>query len=267
VRGLGYKPDLDDERDGLYALKAHHLPVASPPPEADCLQLFAGLPLDQDGQNSCIAQVIAQAIRAAHVRAGHPDPPLISRHDVWYKYRFRRGWHQQNEGGYIRDGFHGINDTGFCQEKHWPHDLSLGPDAPYLLQPPTIAQQHCEDQRNKSEGRVSYRRLTEVGDARIERLQQCVASKLPPVFGTDVGSPLTDGAFDPNKPLGPPEWEDIQGGHAMICGAYRGSDFFVRTSWGPFALAGWFWMNAAYVQQWRDIWLVDAAPYFSELLP
>lgn len=271
-RALGYKPDRHDPRDHKYALSDAHLPAAvtsqAVPYEADCLRLFAEEPLDQNGYANCLAQVIAQGVRACHVREGRAvDPPLLSRRDLWYKYRYRRRWQSFNEGGYFRDGFDAVRQTGFCQEKYFPHDLSIPYDEFIKTQPPTIAEQHCHDQRVKTPDQLVYRRLEELGEARIERLQQCVLAELPPQFGTDIGRQLTEGEFDPDQPIGPPPWEDIVGGHGMIVGAYRGSNFLVRTSWGEFANRGWFWMNADYALRWTDIWLTQSAPYFSEETP
>lgn len=259
--GFGWLPDDDDPRDFAFAYAAAAVAAVAPPYEASAEHLFAADPLDQNGHNSCVVQVIAQGMYAAHVKAGHPDPPLLSRHHLWHPCRRAKRAQNDNVGTQMRTPFKVMNALGFCQEKHWPHDLSMGEDAAFRKTPATIAQQMAHDQ--KQGDKTVYRRIYELGSARLDRLKRSIVAGQPPMFGTGVGRDLANDQIDPHTPIGPPDV--IAGKHAMIAGAYHGDDFKVRTSWGEHCDRGWFWMNAKYVADWADIWYIERAPWYSEL--
>jgi hypothetical protein len=263
MMGLGWIPDPVDARDAEFALSLDHL-FGAPGEHGSCEELFSRSPANQNGQQSCVVQVIAQTVRAAHVKAGKDRPPTLSRHGVWWPCRKLARRQQDNVGTHIRTGFKVLNAVGFCAEKYWPHSLGMGEDAAFRTQPPAAAQRMMADQR-KGKQKTVYRRIFEVGTDRIDRLKRAVDAGFPPIFGTDVGKDLVHGDIDPFVPIGPPSASDVAGGHAMIVGAYHGDDFKIRTSWGDVLDNGWFWMSAAYVARWRDIWVVEAAPWYTEL--
>jgi len=260
--GFGWIPDEHDERDFRFAYAAVAVPAVAPPSSASAVHLLPSDPCDQNGHNSCVVQVLTQAMYAAHVLAGHPDPPLMSRHHIWHPCRRLVRAQQSNVGTKIRTGFKVMNALGFCQERYWPHDLAMGEDAPFRKTPSSIAQQMAHDQKDGVQKTV-YRRITDLGDARLDRIKRCIEAGRPPIFGTTVGTDLVEDLIDPHTPIGPPTV--IAGRHALIAGAYDGDDFKVRTSWGDHCDRGWFWMNAEYVAQWADIWYIEKAPWYTEL--
>jgi hypothetical protein len=263
--GFGWLPDEPDDRDLAFAMPVGQSATDPPPFEATAEHLFTPNALDQNGHNSCVVQSLVQGIYASHVRDGHDSPPLASRHHIWYPCRRLMRKHKLNAGTQNRTAFKVVNKLGFCQEKYWPHDLSMADDAPMRKQPSTLVQQMAHDQREKA-GQVIYRRIYELGRDRIDRLKRCIAAGFTPQFGTAVSKQLANNQIDPHVPIGPPGTGEVAGLHAMIAGAYHDNDFKVRTSWGRnHCDNGWFWMNADCVAEWSDIWYIEHAPWYSEL--
>jgi hypothetical protein len=262
--GLGYFPDDEDERDREYALSAEHTPFAAP--ESKDLRELFGEPHNQNGHNSCITQAIAKAVRVAHIKAGHADPPNLSRFLLWAQLRGAEML-ADNVGSQIRKGFKRMNDEGFCQEKHWPHDHGTGPDARFRKKPARNARRLASDQKEKGANTL-YRRIYESGHGRIERIKDCVANDMLVVFGTDVDRSFVSDSFDPTVPLPPPRG-DIAGGHAMCVAGYLPGDVFVignsySSRWGD---GGFCLFSADYLADivTRDLWVIEKAPWFSEL--
>lgn len=259
--GFGWIPDEPDDRDYAFSMPSGATFGETPTLSGSAEHYMTPDPLDQNGHNSCVVQVLVQLIYGAHVRQGRVNPPLAARHHLWHPCRRLKGRHKDNAGTSLRTGFKVANHLGFCQEKHYPHDLSVGPEAPFRKTPPTIAQQMAHDQRKK--GQILYRRIHEIGAARIDRLKRCILDGRLVGFGSGVSQAMCDDAIEPYKPIGPPEV--IAGRHAMVAAAYHGDDFKVRTSWGDIWDDGYCWMNAQYVAEWADLWYVEYAPFFSEL--
>jgi hypothetical protein len=264
IYGTGYIPDDADERDREYAVAAEHLPVAAPS-SCDLRPLF-GKPHNQNGHNSCITQAIAKAVRVAHIQAGHPDPPDLCRFLLWAQLRGELLL-DQNVGSQIRKGFKKLNAEGFCQEKHWPHDHDTGPEARFRKKPSRNARRMAHDQREKGANTI-YRRIYEGGHDRIERIKGCNANGMLVVFGTDVDHDFTGNHFDPTVALDPPTG-NIAGGHAMVVVGYLPGDIFIignsySDRWGD---GGFCLFTADYLVSilTRDLWMIEKAPWFSEL--
>ncbi len=262
--GLGYFPDDADERDREYALGVEHLPVAAPE-QVDLRDLF-GEPYNQNGHNSCITQAVAKGVRVAHIQDGHPDPPDLCRFLLWAQLRGELLL-DQNVGSQIRKAFKKMNADGFCQEIHWPHDHDTGPDARFRMKPSRDARRMAYDQREKGANTV-YRRIYEGGYDRIDKIKAANANGMLVVFGTNVDRDFTGNRFDPTLPLMPPT-TDIAGGHAMAIVGYLPGDIFIignsySRRWGD---EGFCLFSADYLVniQTRDIWVVEKAPWYSEL--
>jgi hypothetical protein len=259
--GTGCEPDPVDERDRDYALGVEHLPVGVPP-SATCEHLF-GVPFDQNGHNSCITQGIAKAMYAAHLRAGHADPPNLCRFLLWAQLR-GEAMLQDNVGSYIRKGFKKLNAEGFCKEEYWPHDTDTGPEARFRKKPSRNARRMAHDQREAGQLTV-YRRIYETGADRIERVKGCIANDQLVVFGTSVDRDFVQNHFDAMSPLDPPR-SDIAGGHCMDVVAYDADTFLIgnsySTRWGR---GGFCYFTADYLTDLvtRDLWTVEKAPWFT----
>ena len=160
-----------------------------------------------------------------------------------------------------------MNEEGFCQEIHWPHDTDTGPDARFRKKPARNARRMAHDQRESGANTV-YRRIYEGGYDRIERVKGCVANGMLVVFGTDVDRDLTGNDFDADKPLDPPT-SNIAGGHAMCVVGYLPGDVFIignsySKRWGD---NGFCLFSADYLVSilTRDLWAIEKAPWYSEL--
>jgi hypothetical protein len=172
-----------------------------------------------------------------------------------------------NIGSHIRKGFQKMNEEGFCQEKHWPHDADTGEHARFRKKPARDARRMAHDQRERGQ-LTRYRRIYEVGPARIERIKGCIANNRLVVFGTDVDRDFTANRFDAMTPLDPPSG-NIAGGHAMDVVAYDAGDIFLignsyGTRWGR---GGFCYFTADYLAdpRTRDLWIVEKAPWYTEL--
>lgn len=260
--GLGYIPDDEDERDRPFAVGSEHLPIMAPP-EHDARHLF-GEPFNQNGHNSCITQGVAKAVRGAHVKAGHLEPPNLSRFLLWAQLR-GEAMLADNVGGQIRTSFKRMNEEGFCKEEYWPHDTDTGPEARFRKKPARNARRMAHDQREAGQLTI-YRRIYESGYDRIDRLKACVANDMLPVFGTNVDRTFTSNRFDPTVALDPPT-SDIAGGHCMDVVGYLPGDIFIignsySTRWGD---QGFCLFTADYLTSLltRDLWVVEHAPWFT----
>lgn len=262
--GLGYIPDDEDDRDEQYAVSSEHLPVAAPE-KVDLRPLF-GDPYNQNGHNSCITQAIAKGVRVAHIQDGHQNPPDIARFLLWAQLRGLM-FLNDNVGSQIRKGFKAMNDEGFCQDKWWPHDTDTGPEARFRKKPSRNARRMAHDQREKG-GNTVYRRIYEGGVDRIDKIKAVNANGKLVIFGTDVNRKFVTNNFDPSFPLYPPK-SDIAGGHAMAVAGYLPGDIFIignsySSGWGD---GGFCLFSADYLTSilTRDLWMIDRAPWFSEL--
>lgn len=262
--GLGYIPDDEDGRDRDFAIGADHLPVTAPG-TCDLRPLF-GDPYNQNGHNSCIVQGIAKAVRVAHIKAGHTDPPDVCRFLLWAQLR-GEALLDHNAGAQIRTGFKKMNAEGFCQDEYWPHDHDMGPEARFRKKPARNARRMAHDQREKGANTI-YRRIYEGGYDRAERIKGCIANDMLVVFGTNVDRSFTSNAFDPTVALDPPT-ADIAGGHCMdVVGYLPGDIFIIGNSYsGRWGDQGFCLFTADYLTnlQTRDLWVVERAPWYTEL--
>jgi hypothetical protein len=245
-RPPGAKPDHD---------AAPTLGTAPPPPAASNRHLVVEV-LDQGAASSCVAHAIPQAIRMAHVKAGVPDPQLMSRLYGYYASRAEHGDQETDGGTYLRTFFQALNQFGFCPEGYWPYDL-----ASINIEPPGSAFWAGFDQRSPT----VYQRISSAGAARIDDIKRAIAGGFGVCFGTDVSEAFCAGELG-EGPIPPPEGLPIAGGHALVLDGYDGDAFSVVNSWGTgWGDGGRCTFSADYLA-WpntNDLWIVAKAPKYS----
>jgi C1A family cysteine protease len=229
VRGYGWRPQLPDARDLVYAPR-----FASLPPEHD---LRPSMPpvYDQGQLGSCTGNAIAGAMEYERDRQGLPDF-VPSRLFVYYNERALEGTASSDSGAVIRDGIKVVNTDGVCSETLWPYDIGM-----FAVKPP----KRCYVAAAKDKA-VQYEAIRTLGD-----LKDAIASNLSVVFGFTVYQSFESQAMARTgvMPLPKPH-EPVVGGHAVLAVGYSDAKrhVIVRNSWGAsWGDHGYFYMPYQYL--------------------
>jgi C1A family cysteine protease len=230
VRGYGWRPQLPDVRDKLYAAR-----LTGPLP-AEC-DLRPSMPpvYDQGQLGSCTGNAIAGAMEYERNRQGLSDF-IPSRLFVYYNERAREGTVSSDAGAAIRDGIKVVNSEGVCPETLWPYDIGM-----FTVKPP----KRCYVAAETDEA-VQYEAIQTLGD-----LKDAIASNLSVVFGFTVYEAFQSPAVAQSGVLPMPiRGEDPVGGHAVVAVGYSDSknQVIVRNSWGAsWGDHGYFYMPYQYM--------------------
>jgi C1A family cysteine protease len=230
IQRYGWKPDLPDHRDFLYA--APHAVAKALPPKVDlrpqCPPVY-----DQGQLGSCTANAIAGAIEFDQIKEKQ-SVFMPSRLFIYYNERVLEGTHPSvDSGAQIRDGIKSVATQGVCTETSWPYDDKNTDPAPCptckFAQKPTPA---CYTQALQNKIKV-YQRLN---SGVLNTLKACLASGYPFVFGFTVYESFESAKVAKTGvvPMPGPK-EKTVGGHAVVAVGYDDptSRFIVRNSWGP----------------------------------
>lgn len=261
TRALGYRRAPDGgprDRDARHRLGAAPVPATS-----DLRQLF-GPALDQGSLSSCVANAIADAVRAVQVRLG-ADPAeteLASRLAIYWVARAYVHEQAIDAGSFIHLAFQGLNTFGFAPEGAWPYL----PDNVSRM-PPLNVMAKSFDQRDADRPEVDYRRILSSGGALVDDIKRALGAGYPCVFGVDVSSAFVDGDLGPTGiAQAPGPGDEIAGGHAMLLAGHDQGSALARTSWGDGAFNhGWFRIAWDYLETAEDVWMVASAPLYSEV--
>ena len=229
VRGYGWRPQMPDARDMVYAPR-----LASLPPEHD---LRPSMPpvYDQGQLGSCTGNAIAGAMEYERDRQGLSDF-VPSRLFVYYNERALEGTASSDSGAVIRDGIKVVNTDGVCSETLWPYDIGM-----FAVKPP----KRCYVAATKDKA-VQYEAIQTLGD-----LKDAIASNLSVVFGFTVYQSFESQAVARTgvMPLPKPH-EPVVGGHAVLAVGYSDTKrhVIVRNSWGAsWGDHGYFYMPYQYL--------------------
>jgi C1A family cysteine protease len=229
VRGYGWRPQLPDSRDLVYAPR-----LTSLPPEHD---LRPSIPpvYDQGQLGSCTGNAIAGAMEYERDRQGLSDF-IPSRLFVYYNERALEGTVSSDSGAVIRDGVKVVNTDGVCPETLWPYDIGM-----FAVKPP----KRCYVAATKDKA-VRYESVQTLGD-----LKDAIASNLSVVFGFTVYESFESKAVARTgvMPL-PKKGEAVVGGHAVLAVGYSDTKhhIIVRNSWGAsWGDHGYFYMPYQYL--------------------
>jgi len=229
VRGYGWRPQLPDARDKMYARRLGDLPPAQ--------DLRPSMPpvYDQGQLGSCTGNAIAGAMEYERDRQGLPDF-IPSRLFVYYNERALEGTVSSDSGAVIRDGIKVVNTQGVCPETLWPYDIGM-----FTVKPP----QRCYVAATKDRA-VQYESIQTLGE-----LKDAIASNFAVVFGFTVYESFESQAVARTgvMPL-PKKGESVVGGHAVLAVGYSDakSHVIVRNSWGAsWGDQGYFYMPYQYL--------------------
>jgi len=221
-RRYGCIPDHPDKRDLMFAAPRVALPAK--------VDLSAILPpvLGQGQIGSWTGHGSSEAVRAARIKAGHPDVPL-SRPFPYYNGRAYEGTTDQDAGAMIRDVVKGLVKFGCATEALWPYSSPFD-DKPY----PVAYRDGATRQV------LEYRRVVVSAMA----LKAALAAGYPAIIGISVyasfeGPDVARTGVVPMPVTSGPGAEDMLGGHCMLCWGYDDGarTFAVRNSWGE----SWGW--------------------------
>ena len=118
IKGLGWVPDLPDQRDYYLSLA----PIPNLPSKVD-LRVNDPSIFDQGRLGSCTAQAIAAAYMH-NLKKQNEEMFVPSRLFIYYNERRMINTVNRDSGAMIRDGIKSINKEGVCQEPIWPYDIN-----------------------------------------------------------------------------------------------------------------------------------------------
>ena len=228
--GLGWMPDLPDNRDHLYSAPLAKLRVL--PSKVDlrrrCPRVY-----NQGQIGSCTANAIAAAIEFDRKKQKLRDF-IPSRLFIYYNERSIEHSIPLDNGAQIRDGIKSVAKEGACPETEWPYDdtpadstTNLWPPEPNRAQKPSAA---CYKDAKKYRA-VSYQRV----DRTLSQMKGCLADGFPFVFGFTVYDSFESAEVARTGVLQMPKpREGVVGGHAVLAVGYddKSQRFTVRNSWG-----------------------------------
>lgn len=243
-RGLGWRPDVPDQRDLKYGVV---YPQALLPPKVD-LRPMDG-PIWSQGQlGSCTAFAIAGVLVFNQLK--QKTKVFTPSHlFIYYNEREMDGTVEMDAGAQLRDGIKSVAKIGYSEEVYWPYDISK-----FNIKPPVEAYQDAEHHKA-----LNYLRLD---NTNLHSLKTCLASGFPFVFGSmlydNYGKADSNGGFVPM----PSFFSRAVGGHAMACVGYDDSleHFIIRNSWGDIVGdKGYYYMPYAYLTSLNlsdDFWTI-----------
>jgi C1A family cysteine protease len=230
VRGYGWRPQLPDARDMLYAAR-----LTGPLPAESDLRPSMPPVYDQGQLGSCTGNAIAGAMEYERDRQGLSDF-IPSRLFVYYNERALEGTVSSDSGAVIRDGIKVVNSDGVCPETLWPYDVGM-----FAVKPPKRCYVAAETDKA-----VQYEAIQTLGD-----LKDAIASNLSVVFGFTVYQSFESQAVAQSGVLPmPKKGEATVGGHAVVAVGYSDSknQVIVRNSWGAsWGDHGYFYMPYQYM--------------------
>ena len=238
----GWKPDLPDVRDHLFAT---YRSAADLPPMVD-LRAGCSPVEDQSTLGSCTGNAIAGALEFIDKQAGHPCD--LSRLYIYYQERALEGTIKQDAGAMIRDGIKACAAVGVPLESLWPYVI-----ANFTHKPPKAADVDAAKRKI-----LSYRRVTNLDD-----VLHCLAGGDPVIFGFSVYESFeSDTVAKTGIVPMPHAKERLLGGHAVLAVGYSQSDqrLIVRNSWGAgWGQSGYFTLPYGYIMNKNlsdDFWVV-----------
>ncbi|PYO01888.1 MAG: peptidase [Candidatus Rokuibacteriota bacterium] len=242
--GLGWIPDLPDQRDVLYT--AVREVRAALPAKTDLRAACS--PVENQGQlGSCTGNALAGALEFLEVKDRKPFVNL-SRLFIYYNERVIEHSVKSDAGAMIRDGIKTLAKQGVCSEKKWPYVVSR-----FSVKPSPACFTEAADHQI-----TSYQRILSLNE-----MKSCLADGFPFVFGFTVYESFESEAVAKTGVLNMPQkGERVVGGHAVLAVGYDDSTrrFFVRNSWGSgWGMKGYFTMPYDYVTNQNladDMWTV-----------
>jgi C1A family cysteine protease len=244
--GLGWMPDLPDNRDHLYSAPLAKLRVL--PTKVDlrrrCPRVY-----NQGQIGSCTANAIAAAIEFDRKKQKLRDF-IPSRLFIYYNERSIEHSVPLDNGAQIRDGIKSVAKQGACPETEWTYNDTPADSNTNLWPPGAKPRQKpppsCYKDAKKFRA-VSYQRV----DRTLSQMKGCLADGFAFVFGFTVYDSFESAAVARTGVLQMPKpREGVVGGHAVLAVGYddKTERFMVRNSWGAsWGKRGYFTMPYSYL--------------------
>ncbi|HWA22341.1 MAG TPA: C1 family peptidase [Caulobacterales bacterium] len=238
VRRYGWRPDLPDARDHLFALRRPRTLPASV-----SLRDKLGPVQDQGELGSCTAHAAEGAYWFLHPGCA------LSRLKLYYDERVIEGTVNEDAGAMIRTSVKALSKAGAAREALWPYDV-----AKFTRKPAAAA---VKD--GKRHTIAAYQRLAP------SQYRACLAGGSPFIIGFSVYESFeSDATASTGRVTMPKRGESMIGGHAICVVGYKkrwgAMHYECRNSWGAdWGNAGYFWMPAAYLENLSladDAWTV-----------
>jgi C1A family cysteine protease len=246
TKGYGWKPDLPDHRDHVYAAPVQVLTKL--PSNIDLRPQCPTTVYAQLQLGSCTGNAIAGAIEFDLLKQKKQDF-IPSRLFIYYNERAIEGTIDQDSGAMIRDGIKSVASQGACPETEWPYDTNKFTEKP---------SQKCYGDALKTRAQ-SYSRVART----LNQMKGCLASGYPFVFGFSVYESFESDEVTKTGIVPMPSPQDpLLGGHAVLAVGYDDSQnsFIVRNSWGDkWGMKGYFTMPYAYLLDGNlsdDFWTI-----------
>jgi C1A family cysteine protease len=253
THGYGWRPDLPDHRDFLFAPQPDL--VRALPRKVDLRPTMPPV-YDQGQLGSCTACAIAAIFEYDQLRQQEPSW-TPSRLQIYYNERVKEGTADSDSGAMLRDGIKVVNKLGVAPETEWPYDIARFTESP----PPDVIKAALGNTA------LEYRRIPR----NLHAMKACLAAGFPFVLGFTVYESFESDAIDAVGRTGfmtmPQPQEQVLGGHAVVAVGYTDNEsylasncFVVRNSWGKdWGLGGYFYMPQTYVLDRglsSDFWVI-----------
>lgn len=244
--GMGWQPDLPDQRDHVYSAPAELMGAL--PARVD-LRSLCPPAFDQGGLDSCTSNAIAGAFAYTLAKQRSRSRFTPSRLFIYFNERKLDGKEKFDAGARLRDGIKVVSKQGAPPEGEWPYDEERFAD-----EPPKRVYERAARQRV-----VGYERLGQT----LAQLKGCLAAGHPFLFGMAVYSSFGHKRTGETGTLPfPRSSERLLGGHAVLAVGYddRKERFIVRNSWGTaWGVRGYFTAPYAFLTEndlCRDFWTI-----------
>ena len=236
-KGLGWKPDIPDVRDHIYAAPQQILKEGLPSfvdLRQDHKDSDGACGHDEDYQsnipkyinnqlvtNSCVGQSTSMDYESTLLVQDSTNVFTPSKLFIYYNARKAIGQEGIDEGCVIRDAFKSINRDGVVSEADWPFDPNK-----VTVEPPSELYEKAKDHQV-----IEYKRIPRS----LDQMKGCLAEGYPFVFGFSVYESFYDPeTVELGKAHLPVKGDRLLGGHAVICVGYNDADktFICINSWG-----------------------------------
>jgi C1A family cysteine protease len=233
-RGYGWRRDLPDARDILYAAPLMNFPKGLPAAvdlRPQCPPVY-----DQGQLGCCTGNGIAAAIQFDQMKLGK-TAFTPSRLFIYYNERVMEGDVSQDAGAQVRDGIKSVATLGAPPETVWPYDITQ-----FAVQPPVVAYNDAKLDLVSAYARVSQS---------LPQMQGCLADGYPFVIGFTVYASFESAAVASSGVVAMPKpGEKTMGGHCVVVVGYNNKSrtFILRNSWGTtWGMKGYFTMPYEYL--------------------
>lgn len=206
---------------------------------------------DQGKIGSCTAQATVGALEyfERKTRGVHVDASRMFLYKVTRNYLGFSG----DQGAFVRSAIKALRLFGAPPERYWPYveeDFDAEPAAFH----------YAYAQNFKA---LEYFRL----DEDVDILKACLDVGLPFIFGFTCFSSLFDPEVHETGVIPyPEEYENVEGGHAVLAVGYTDSHVIIRNSWGAdWGEGGYGYLPWTYLEQYyglaRDCWVLINAEW------